>query len=72
MAKIGEEFESIVAVGVMILVVIRVEVVDVEESTVFVGVTEDLIRRVEVTFDVTDSIIIALVWLSVPFQVVVA
>lgn len=70
--KTGGEFGSTVAVDVMVLVVIRVEVADVGESTVLVGVTEDIIGRVEVTSDVTDSIDTSLVGVNVVFQVDVA
>lgn len=70
--KTGGEFGSTVAVDVMVLVVIRVEVADVRESTVLVGVTEDIIGRVEVTSDVTDSIDTSLVGVNVVFQVDVA
>lgn len=70
--KTGGEFGSTVAVDVMVLVVIRVEVADVGESTVLVGVTEDTIGGVEVTSDVTDSIDTSLVGVNVVFQVDVA
>lgn len=70
--KTGGEFGSTVAVDVMVLVVIRVEVADVGESTVLVGVTEDTIGGVEVTSDVTDSIDTSLLGVNVVFQVDVA
>lgn len=70
--KTGGEFGSTVAVDVMVLVVIRVVVADVRESTVLVGVTEDTIGGVEVTSDVTDSIDTSLVGVNVVFQVDVA
>lgn len=67
----GGEFGSTVTVD-MVLVITGVEVVDVGESTVFVGVAEDIIGGAEVTSVVTNSVDMSLAGVSVVFQVDVA
>lgn len=65
------EFGSTVMVD-MLLVITGVEVVNVGEYTVFVGVAEDIIGGVEVASVVTNSVDMSLAGVSVVFQVDVA
>lgn len=68
----GGEVGSAVVVGVKVLVVTGVEVVDVAEMIVFVGVTADVIGGGELIPVVTGPVETSLVGVSVVFQVDVA
>lgn len=65
----GGEVGGTVVVVVKVLALTAVEVVDVGELTVLVGVTEDVVGGVEVACVVADSVETSLVGAGVVFQV---